>query len=145
MSKLDQQFREDRALRNSALAMFKADIEHVKTGLSGKSLAERTVSRVMAGAKDALETTGEKAGDSKGVLAVVVAAIAVWFAREPIMEAFNNELDAKSEADTKAGIENGEDDAETLDDLAVQNTHDIVLTPPDDVPHDANTPGDDDD
>lgn len=127
MSKLEQQFLEDRALRNSALAMFKADIEHAKTGLSGKGIAERTVSRIAAGAKDALDSTTEKAGDNVGVLAALVGAIALWFAREPILEALANELES-----------DGDNQPETDED----GSPEIVLTPPDEDAIELKFPGD---
>lgn len=92
MSKLEQQFREDRMLRNAARENFFADVEHVKTSFSGKGLAERTVERVGAGAKDAFEHASIAADNNRGVLAALIGAIILWFARNPIIEALGPEI-----------------------------------------------------
>ncbi|MEL6876733.1 MAG: hypothetical protein AAGL68_01375 [Pseudomonadota bacterium] len=136
MSKPDQQFLEIRALRNAALANLKADIEHVKTGLSGKGLAERTVGRIATGAKDTLDQAKTTASDNGGVLAALLGALALWFAREPILEALG--IEEASDDNKASNNENGED----------VEAPEIVLTPPDPVMSTLDTadqtiPGDD--
>ncbi len=141
MSDLEQQFREDRALRNSALALLKADVTHLKTSLSGKGLAERTVSRITTGAKDTLDQASEKAGDKVGILAALIGAIALWFAREPILDAF---LEETSDEDTSEP-----DDAEVKDsDTEALEAAEIELTQPEEAipeadPDIGKAPGDD--
>ncbi|MEP3051310.1 MAG: hypothetical protein ABJP48_09420 [Erythrobacter sp.] len=103
MSDLDKQLREYKALRDSARTVLKADIEHVRTGLSGKGLAERTVSRIGAGTKDALGQATSTADDHRGVLAALIGAIILWFARQPIakaigFEGFDDDADLDDEA-----------------------------------------------
>ncbi len=88
MSRLDQQFEEDRALRNAALSVLKTDVEHAKNALSGKAIAERVSSRVGDGAKDAIDIAKGHADDNRGILAALIGALLLWFAREPILEVF---------------------------------------------------------
>jgi predicted ATPase len=61
-------------------------------------------SRIRTGARDVLAQARAQAGDHKGVLAMLVGAIVLWFARGPILEW----LDEFAEADT-------EDEFETAD------------------------------
>ena len=76
---------EDRYLRDSARALLDADIEHLKSGLSQRGITERALDRVKDGAIDIYEEAVEVAEDNKGALAALVAAIVVWFARNPIL------------------------------------------------------------
>ena len=76
---------EDRYLRDSARALLDADIEHLKSGLSQRGITERALDRVKDGAIDIYEDAVEVAEDNKGALAALVAAIVVWFARNPIL------------------------------------------------------------
>lgn len=84
MSDLERQFLEDRALRDAALAVLKADIEHAKVTFSGKGLTERVTSRISDGAQDVFETAKEKTDDHLGIIAMLVGAILLWLSREPI-------------------------------------------------------------
>lgn len=77
---------EDRYLRDSARALVEADIEHLKADFTHKTLAERAMDRVVDGASDLYDEAIEMAEDNKGALAALVAAIVVWFARNPILE-----------------------------------------------------------
>lgn len=88
MSKLPQQFLEDRALRDAAREVFMTDIEHARTSISGKGIATRVGSRVGDGAKDVFEVARVHADDNRGVLAALIGAILLFFAREPILEVF---------------------------------------------------------
>ena len=86
MSDLEQQFYADRALRNAALTVLKADFEHAKTSFSGKGLADRLTGRIGEGAKDVIEAAREKTDDNLGIIALLVSAIVLWFSREPIAD-----------------------------------------------------------
>ena len=79
---------EDRYLRDSARALLEADIEHLKSGLSQRGITERALDRVKDGAIDIYEEAVELAEDNKGALAALVAAVLVWFARNPILDVF---------------------------------------------------------
>ncbi|MBX7540776.1 hypothetical protein [Qipengyuania sphaerica] len=79
---------EDKYLRDSARALVDADIEHIKADFAAKGLGERAIDRVTHGAMDLYEEAIDVAEDNKGALAALVAAIVVWFARNPILAAF---------------------------------------------------------
>lgn len=78
---------EDRHLRNSARTLVDADIRNLKSDLSRKSIGERTADRVREGALDLYEEAVEVADDNKGALSALLAAVIVWFARNPILSA----------------------------------------------------------
>ncbi|MEL7197035.1 MAG: hypothetical protein AAGL10_01865 [Pseudomonadota bacterium] len=105
MSKLEQQFIEDRALRNAALGVLKSDLEHAKNALSGKALASRVGSRVGDGAKDAFDIAKGHADDNRGILAALIGALLLWFTRAPLLEILG----------FGSASDNGSDDSETDD------------------------------
>ena len=78
---------EDKYLRDSARALVMADIEHIKADFAAKSLGERAMDRFSHGAMDLYEEAIDVAEDNKGALAALLAAIVVWFARNPILSA----------------------------------------------------------
>jgi hypothetical protein len=112
MTRLPQRFIEDRRLRDAALAVLTEDIERLRANLGEEGIASRVssgvsstiTSRIRTGARDVLAQARAQAGDHKGVLAMLVGAIVLWFARGPILEW----LDEFAEADT-------EDEFETAD------------------------------
>ena len=91
MSKLEQQLREDRLLRDAAKTLFDADLARVKGDLDAKGLGQRALGRAKDGATELLDTAGDKAGSNVGVIALLVGAIALWFARNPILSLFGSE------------------------------------------------------
>jgi len=105
MSELRARMVADRHLRDSARALIVADIESLKTGYAQKGLAERAMDKVREGAVDIYEEAIEVADDNRGALAALIAAIVVWFARNPILSLFG--LGDEDEQD---------DDEETQDD-----------------------------
>ncbi|MCT2558033.1 hypothetical protein N0B51_03465 [Tsuneonella sp. YG55] len=88
---LERQLREDRALRNAARALFEADIAHLRASLAGKSISRRIVDRIGEGASEVLDEAIEVADNNKGVVATLIAAIVLWFARNPILDLFLDE------------------------------------------------------
>ena len=110
-SRLERQMLEDRALRNAARALVQADVEHLKADLKGKSIGSRVADRMTEGAVDVFEEAVEVAEDNKGVLATLIAAVVLWFTRNPIMSLFDDrELDEElgdheeqAEAEAEAG------------------------------------------
>lgn len=125
MSDLWQQFLEDRALRDAARANFLADLEHARTSLSGKGIAERVVDRIGEGARDVLEQASETAEDNRGILAVLIGAIVLWFARGPILGLL--------------GLEEAEDDIE-IDNMGDEGAEKSAIDSPPPI-----SSGDDDD
>jgi hypothetical protein len=94
---LELQLREDRALRNAALALVRADLAHVRADLSARGVGSRIVDRIGEGAVDVFEEAVEVADNHRGALATLVAAIILWFARHPLMSLFTDEDPAGAE------------------------------------------------
>ena len=88
---LDHQLAQDKALRDAALELVKADVSHLRTDLNAKSVAARFANRMSEGAADLYEEAASKADDNRGILAALMAAIALWFARNPILSLFSDE------------------------------------------------------
>lgn len=82
---------EDRHLRDAARALVEADFDNLRADLASKSIGERAVSRITEGASEVYEEALEVAADHKGALAAIVAALVLWFARHPIIEALVGE------------------------------------------------------
>lgn len=82
---------EDRHLRDAARALVEADIKNLRAELSVKSIGERAVDRIAEGASDVYDEAIEVAADHKGALAAIIAALALWFARHPILDALLGE------------------------------------------------------
>jgi hypothetical protein len=93
LSRLPDEFHQDRALRDAARGVLAADIEHAREALSGKAIAGRVAGRVGDGARDVIEVAKQHAGDKSGLFAGLVAAIVLWFARKPIAGAIRSVLD----------------------------------------------------
>ena len=109
MSKLDQQLREDKLLRDAAKTLFNADLDRVKGDLETRGVGKRALGRVKDGASELLDSASDKAGNNIGVIAVLFGAIAIWFARNPILSLFGSEEDESAEqspnTDTPIGDE----------------------------------------
>ncbi|MBX7531716.1 hypothetical protein K3165_02120 [Qipengyuania sp. 1XM1-15A] len=98
---------EDKYLRDSARALVEADIEHIKADFAHKGLGERAMDRVTEGAMDLYEEAIDVAEDNKGALAALLAAIVVWFARNPLFEmlGFSNDEEDEDWDETATGPE----------------------------------------
>jgi hypothetical protein len=103
MTPLPDRFIEDRALRDAARAVLADDLARLRGSLSEQGIASRVSSsvsttitgRIKAGARDILAQAQAQAGDHKGVLALLVGAIILFFARGPLLAW----LDDSEEAD----------------------------------------------
>lgn len=84
---LEQQLRNDRALRNAAYALVKADIANLKDDWSRKGIGARSVDRLKDGASEVYDEAVHVASDNPGILAALLAAIGLWFARHPLLSA----------------------------------------------------------
>lgn len=82
---------EDRHLRDAARALVEADLKNLRADLSVKGIGERAVDRITDGASEVYDEAIEVAADHKGALAAIVAALVLWFARHPILEALFGE------------------------------------------------------
>lgn len=94
MTRLPGRFIEDRAIRDAARAVLAEDIERLRASVGEEGIASRvstgvssTISaRIRTGARDVLAQAKAQAGDHQGVLAVLLGAIILWFARGPILD-----------------------------------------------------------
>lgn len=86
-----QQLMEDRHVRDAARALVGADLRNLRADLSVKSIGERAVDRIAEGASEVYDEALEVASDHKGALAAIVAALVLWLARHPILEALTGE------------------------------------------------------
>ncbi len=93
MSDLRRQMIEDRTLRDAARSLIEADIANIRADLLSKSLGERMLGQVAESASGLLEQASETAQNNRGALAVLVGAVALWFARNPIMSLFSDDED----------------------------------------------------
>ena len=84
----------DRHLRDAARALVEADIANIRADLDARGIGGRVVDRIAGGASEVYEEAMEVAVDNKGVLAAIVGALLLWFAREPIREAVVDFADA---------------------------------------------------
>lgn len=84
-------------MRDKARAVLAEDITRLQGSLEEEGIASRVSSgvtstistRIKTGARDVLAQAGAQAEDKKGVLALLIGAIILWFAREPIFEWFD--------------------------------------------------------
>jgi hypothetical protein len=87
VSGLDHQLAEDKALRDAALALFKADLALVRADLAERGLGQRIADRVGEGTMEMLDEATDFAEENKGKVAAGIAAVILWFARGPILDA----------------------------------------------------------
>lgn len=106
MSALRIRMLEDRHLRNSAKALVEADIAHIKSDLAERGLGARAADRIADGASEVYDEAVEVASDNKGALAALIAALVLWFARNPILDA----LFVSDDDDPDEGYDDGSDD-----------------------------------
>ena len=99
MSSAERQMREDRALRDAALALVKSDLAHVKSDFSTRGVGTRLSDRMREGAQDVFDQASDVATDHKGVLTALLAAVALWFARHPIASLFTDDDDRDEDDD----------------------------------------------
>ncbi len=123
MSALPQRFIEDKALRDAAKAVLDADIALFKASLEQQGIAGRVRSqitgkmrrRVISGARDVLDQAKEQASDHPGVLAVLIGAIILWFAREPLSGLFGfGDSNADDISEHDAEFDDATNQTETL-------------------------------
>lgn len=103
MPDLERQFEEDRALRNTARAVFRKELAHVRRETKPGAIGERIANSVGRKADEATDAAVDFA-DSHGktIAAVAIGAVAaagLWFARGPITEAVQRVLGNRNEED----------------------------------------------
>lgn len=99
---LERQIREDRAMRDQALALVKADIAHLKSDYAQKGIKERATDKIKGGADGIYSEAVEVASDHRGIIAAFVAALVLWFARHPILDLFSSNRSRDDSDDDEA-------------------------------------------
>ncbi|TMM49835.1 hypothetical protein [Qipengyuania marisflavi] len=91
--------RDDKYLRDAARTLVDADIQHLRYGLTHQGLTGRVMGWLKDGASEVYEEALDVAADNKGALAALLAAVALWFARNPLLSLFGIEHDESDEDD----------------------------------------------
>lgn len=113
MTRLPDRFIEDRALRDAARAVLVEDIENLRDSLSQQGIASRVssgvkttvTSRLSAGVRDLMAELREQAGERKGLVALLVGAIVLFFARGAIFAWLEELLTETDDDDTDDGAD----------------------------------------
>jgi glutathione S-transferase len=95
--KLARQLKEDRAMREAALTLFKSDLELIRQDQKNRGLGARLADRLGEGAADMAEDAADYVSNNRGTIAVAAMAAALWFARRPILRLFAGEEEETSE------------------------------------------------
>ena len=106
MTDLRSRMVEDRHLRDAARALIEADVQNLRNNLSSGSIATRALDRVKDSVTELYDDAIDTAVENKGVVAALIAAIVVWFARNPILALFGFDTD---EGDDEADDESDEE------------------------------------
>lgn len=85
MNKAELQLEEARDLRNSARARLDARLAIVRADVEARSIGGRIADKAAEEARDAMEEALTIARESKGIIAGTIAALALWFLRNPII------------------------------------------------------------
>ena len=97
MSELERRLTEDKMLRDSALALFKADLALVRADVNEKGIGARIGKRLGEGTMETLDDAIDYAENNKGKIAAGIAAVVLWFARGPILDAIGRHIGDEDE------------------------------------------------
>jgi len=104
MTDLAHQLAEDKALRDAALQLFRSDIALIHGDLHERGIGARAKDRLGEAALGMVDDAIDYAEDNKGWLAAGATAVALWFARKPILRWVADVLDSDgAEPDEAAG------------------------------------------
>jgi hypothetical protein len=88
MSRLRRQLDEDRALRDSARAVFRKELAHVRQDIAPQALGERVADRVGeridAASDDAIGFARKRGGAIAAAGGAIASAVGLWFGRKPL-------------------------------------------------------------
>ena len=99
MSDLERRLTEDKVLRDSALALFKADLALVRADVNERGIGARIGKRLGEGTMETLDDAIDYAEENKGKIAAGIAAVILWFARGPILDAIGRHLGEDQDED----------------------------------------------
>ena len=92
MSKIEERLADYRSLRDASKKVLLDDIEHARSTYSAKGLTNRYLGGVIEGGKDVYEVAKVHTVDNRGIIAIVLGALALWFGREPLLAAMAEEI-----------------------------------------------------
>lgn len=129
MSRLPAEFREDLALKKAARTVLLADWKHAQENLNSKAIAGRVTGRMASGAKDVLEVARVQADDHRGILAMLIGAVILFFSKDTLLEIFagNQSAEAETEPDTAsdtASDTSGDSDVDETEEPAEEDSAD---------------------
>lgn len=104
MKDLELRLAEDKALRDAAKAVVQADVTFLKEDFTPGALKHRMAD----GASEIFDHAKDVADDNKGILGTLLAAIVIWFARNPVLSL----LDPQDEPDIAAEQDGDHDRSE---------------------------------
>lgn len=93
MSKIEERLADYRSLRDASKKALLDDIDHARATYSAKGLTNRYLGGVIEGGKDVYEVAKVHAVDNRGIIAIVLGALALWFGREPLLAAMAEEIE----------------------------------------------------
>lgn len=99
MSDLEHRLAEDRALRDAALALFKADLAFIRTDIRERGVGARLADRLGEGTRDMVDDAVDYAEANSGKVAAGIMAVILWFARGPILDAIGRLFGDEEPAD----------------------------------------------
>lgn len=87
MSTPDERWQHDRALRDAALRLVKADIALVRDDLAARGVGTRVADRVGDAALETLDDAVGYAQDHRGQVAAAITALVLFLFRGPLLDA----------------------------------------------------------
>ncbi|MBN8483496.1 MAG: hypothetical protein J0L50_01845 [Sphingomonadales bacterium] len=87
MSDAESRLAEDRRNRQAARGLFDTRLGRVKADLAARPVPERVKAKAVDEAAKAIDKGLEIAGQSKGVIAATIGALALWAFRKPLVQA----------------------------------------------------------
>lgn len=109
MSEVGDRLAEDRALRDAALALFKADLALVRADVKERGLGPRIADRMGESTMDMLDDAVDYAEANKAKVAAGIAAVVLWFARGPILGALGRLIGADEDGEEPADADDRSD------------------------------------
>lgn len=85
MTQAGDQLARDRAARSSARARFDARLAQVQADLAARPIGGRIADKAGEEALSAANEALAVARESKGIIAAMIAALALWFLRNPLL------------------------------------------------------------
>ncbi|MBM3595048.1 MAG: hypothetical protein FJX31_04470 [Alphaproteobacteria bacterium] len=96
-SAAEMQLRSERANRDAARSQLDGQIARIRDDIDERGVTGRIADEAVAKALAALDEAGKLASESKGVIGGIVALLALWFLRKPILSTLAELLGADDE------------------------------------------------